>query len=66
MRLTAMAKNSDKPYSEEEAKQRFDAALRGARLATPQPMADIPKKRAPKARSSVGGKKVKSAPKAPK
>jgi hypothetical protein len=33
-------------YSEQEAKRRFEAALRGARLATPQPMKEIPSKRA--------------------
>jgi len=32
-------------YSEQEAQRRFEAALRGARLALPQPMKDIPSKR---------------------
>jgi hypothetical protein len=33
-------------YSEQEAKRRFEAALRGARLAEPRPMKEIPPKRA--------------------
>ena len=32
-------------YGEEESTRRFEAALRGARAATPQPMKDIPPKR---------------------
>jgi len=28
-------------YSDEETQRRFEAALRGARIATPQPMKDI-------------------------
>lgn len=31
-------------YSEAEAGRRFEAALRGARLAQPSPLKDIPKK----------------------
>jgi hypothetical protein len=42
-------------YSEEESARRFEAALRGARLASPQPMKDIPRKRA------KGAKKPKPA-----
>jgi hypothetical protein len=32
-------------YDKDEAKRRFEAALRGARIAGHKPMADIPKKR---------------------
>lgn len=35
----------DESYPEPEAKRRFEAALRGARLASPQPMKEIPPKR---------------------
>jgi len=34
-------KKLDDKYSDEEAQSRFEAALRGARLATPRPMKDI-------------------------
>jgi hypothetical protein len=37
-----MAKKFDEQYSDEEAQRRFEAALRGARLATPQPVKDKP------------------------
>ena len=40
----------DDQYGEEETKRRFEAALRGARLAAPQPMKDIPPKRPKKER----------------
>jgi hypothetical protein len=33
------------PFDENEAKKRFEAALRGARIAGHKPMTDIPKKR---------------------
>jgi len=32
----------DEQYTDEEAQRRFEAALRGARLATPQPVKDRP------------------------
>lgn len=32
-------------FDDEEARRRFDAALRGARDAEPQPMKDLPRKR---------------------
>ena len=39
-------KTSNETYPEPEAQRRFEAALRGARLAAPQPMKEIPPKRA--------------------
>lgn len=35
------SRDDDGQYSKEEAKRRFEAALRGARLASPTPMKDI-------------------------
>jgi hypothetical protein len=52
-----MGKESDEQYSDEEAKRRFDAALRGARAAEPKPMKDIPPKRREKASSRRTTKK---------
>jgi hypothetical protein len=37
-------KSDDDQFSPTEAKQRFEAALRGARLVGHKPMKDIPKK----------------------
>ena len=34
-------KDGNETYSDEESKRRFEAALRGARLATPKPMSDF-------------------------
>ena len=42
-----MAKKPDHDtYTEEETPRRFEAALRGARIAGPKPMKDVPRKRA--------------------
>ena len=38
--------DSDDQFSPEEVKHRFEAALRGARIAGPKPMKDVPRKRA--------------------
>jgi hypothetical protein len=38
--------HKDDQYSQSEAKARFEAALRGARIAGPKPMKDISPKRA--------------------
>jgi hypothetical protein len=35
----------EKPFTEKEARERFEAALRGARVAGHKPMSDLPKKR---------------------
>jgi hypothetical protein len=43
-------KTFDDKYSDEEAQRRFEAALRGARIATPQPMKDI---------AGKGGRRIK-------
>lgn len=40
-----MGKEIDEPYSEDEAKRQFEAALRGAREVGHEPMKDIPSKR---------------------
>jgi hypothetical protein len=40
-----MAKSSDDKFDKKEAKARFEAALRGARVTGHKPMADIPKKK---------------------
>jgi len=40
-----MGKEIDESYSEDEAKRRFEAALRGARVVGHEPMKDIPPKR---------------------
>ena len=44
--------NRDEKYSPEESERRFEAALRGARLAEPQPMKAIPPKRPGKAKNA--------------
>jgi len=46
----------DNKFSEREAKQRLDAALRGAFKTPPTPMKDIPSKR-PKAQSRKPAKR---------
>jgi hypothetical protein len=38
-------KKGEDQFSEKEAKARFEAALRGARITGHKPMTDIPKKR---------------------
>jgi hypothetical protein len=43
-----MRKQQSDTYTEKEAKARFEAALRGARITGHKPMTDIPKKRAAK------------------
>jgi hypothetical protein len=48
-----MAKKSDERFSPDETQQRFDAALRGARITGHKPMKDIP------ARRKVSGKKLR-------
>jgi hypothetical protein len=45
-----MRRKSHDQYSEREARQRFEAALRGSRLATHTPMKDMPRKRPKKPR----------------
>jgi len=48
-----MAKKPDDQYSEKEIKQRFEAALRGARIAGHKPMSEVsPKRPAKKKRAS--------------
>jgi hypothetical protein len=49
-----MAKSSDDKFSDVETKRRLEAALRGARIAGPKPMKDIPAKR------SKGPRKTRS------
>jgi hypothetical protein len=46
-----MSDKKDQDYSDEEAKKRFEQALRGARITGPKPMKDIPRKRSKKQRS---------------
>lgn len=41
-----MNKKSDEKFSERESQKRFEAALRGARIAGHKPMKEVPKKRA--------------------
>jgi hypothetical protein len=53
-----MDNKKNEQYSEEEAKLRFDSALRGAFATPPKPMKEIPRKRQkakrkPKARASA-------------
>ena len=43
--IRGMTKNRSDLYGPDEAQRRFEAALRGARAAEPQPMKDIPPKR---------------------
>jgi hypothetical protein len=54
-------------YSDEEAKRRFEAALRGARLASPTPMKDFigKSKRATTRAKSRVKKTAQSGPKSP-
>jgi hypothetical protein len=61
-----MAKENDtEPFSDEETKRRFEAALRGAREVGHEPMKDIPPKRAKPPSAMKGGKhKAKSGAKA--
>jgi len=40
-----MTKNSNDQYGREESEKRMTAALRGARIAQPKPLKDVPKKR---------------------
>ncbi len=40
-----MAKDSNDQYSKKESDERMVAALRGARIAKPKPMAEMPSKR---------------------
>jgi hypothetical protein len=51
---------SDTEFSEDEKKERFAAALRGARIAGHKPMTDVPKKRAskPKKKRATGKEKI--------
>ena len=37
--------SNNEPYSEEETQRRFEAALRGARVAEAKPMKNVPRKR---------------------
>jgi hypothetical protein len=53
---------ADENYSDEETKRRFEAALRGSRLVSPQPMKEIPRKR-PKADNAMNQVEVKRSPK---
>jgi hypothetical protein len=48
-----MTNPRNEQFSEEETKRRFEAALRGARLAETKPMKDIPPKR-PKSNPNNG------------
>lgn len=50
-----MKENKSDQYSEREAKQRFEAALRAAVNTPPKPLKDVPKKRA--AKQQAGRKK---------
>jgi hypothetical protein len=47
-------------YSDEEAKRRFEAALRGARKVGHEPMKDIPQKRATVHSAKSGKRKAKA------
>jgi hypothetical protein len=53
-----MAKDPDS-YSDKEAKERFEAALRGARITGHKPMTDIPKKRGAKKKTKAKKKPTK-------
>jgi hypothetical protein len=46
-------KKENAPLSETEISKRFEAALRGARMAAPHPMKDIPPKRVKKRASKA-------------
>lgn len=52
-------KKPDDQYSKEESEKRMAAALRGARLAMPKPMDEIPKKRVSKKAASAPRKEKK-------
>lgn len=67
-----MGEKTDQEYSEEEVQRRFDQALRGAQLAEPTPMKDVPPKRPkkqrkakspPKPHSKIAGASKKKSPK---
>ena len=48
-RRILVTKRSDEQFDEAEAQRRFEAALRGARIAEAKPMRDMPRKdKAPK------------------
>jgi hypothetical protein len=48
--MLLLMSDKDDRFDEEQTKRRFEAALRGARLAEPKPMKEIPPKR-PKKRA---------------
>lgn len=50
-----MSKSSNQYYSKEEAQQRFEQALRGARIAGHKPMSDVLSKRPKKQRKAKRG-----------
>jgi hypothetical protein len=52
-----MGDETEDQYNDQEAKRRFEAAVRGAFSTPPKPMKDIPRKRRPQ--SSEGTKKQK-------
>ena len=56
--MISSANEEEQKYSPEETERRFEAALRGARLATPQPMKDIPPKRAGRGRNMPKAKPI--------
>ena len=51
-----MSGKANEIFNSEETKERFEAALRGARIAEPHPMKDIPPKRAKKERPKTAPK----------
>jgi hypothetical protein len=51
-----MAKKPDDQFTPEESQKRFEAALKGARVAGPKPKSDVPAKR-PGARKVASRKK---------
>jgi hypothetical protein len=60
-------KNQDDQYSDEEAKRRFEAALRGAREVGHEAMKDIPPKRSTlHAATKTGKRKAKTRKSTPK
>jgi hypothetical protein len=56
-------KTKDEQYSDEEARHRFEAALRGARKVGHEPMKDIPSKRKIAAHKMLKKPKAKKAAK---
>lgn len=54
--IRKMAEKSNE-FSAKEARQRFEAALRGSRNVGPQPMKNMPAKRESSPRKAVGKKK---------